>query len=387
MNKKLIVGFRSSLILFLAFFIVTCSSEQQPKQAPKQEVNVVVANQMDITNHVEFVGQVSGAQDIEIRARVDGFLEGIHFDEGFPVKKGQLLYTIDSQPYKAEVTSYQSKVAEAKTAYAKAQSDLNRYKPLAESNAVSKADLDAAQAQYDAAISSVQAAEANLELAKIKLSYTRISSPLDGIIGKTQSDIGEYVGKSMSTIVLNTVSQIDEIIVEFFLPENQYLQLVKVLGNTNRIFEKNDTSEEKIELVLGDGSLHKHKGVVNFIDRGIDESTGTILIQTQFNNPERILRPGQYAKVRIPIVVEDAIVIPQKCVMELQGQYSVFVVNSENKVEIKQVETGNKSDDFWIINSGLNSGDKIIIDGLQKVKNGSDVKATEIEFISQTKSN
>jgi len=377
---------KAAALMLAAFFMFACAEEKK-QQRPPQEVNVVKAVQQDIINNVEFVGQVYGQQDIEIRARVDGFLEGIHFNEGFPVKKGQLLYSIDSQPYRAEVTSYQSRVAEAETAYAKAQSDLNRYKPLAESNAVSKADLDAAQAQFDAAESSVQAAEANLELAKIKLSYTKILSPLSGIIGKTQSNIGEYVGKSLNTIVLNTVSQIDEIIVEFFLPENQYLQLITALENAGRIFEKDDYTEDKLELILGDGSIHKYKGSVNFIDRGIDPSTGTILIQTHFKNPDRILRPGQYAKVRIPITVEDAIIIPQKCVVELQGQYSVFVVNAENKVESRQVVQGDKSGDFWIINDGLKAGEKVIVDGLQKVRNGSVVNATAIEFKSQTKSN
>jgi membrane fusion protein (multidrug efflux system) len=388
MNKKLIVGFKGILVLLFALAISNCTPKQQQQvQIPPQQVNVVKAIQQDIIHNAEFVGQVYGHQDIDIRARVDGFLEGIHFDEGFPVKKGQLLYTIDSQPYRAEVTSYQSRLAEAKIAYAKTQSDLNRYKPLAEANAVSQADLDAAQAQFDAAESSVQAAEANLELANIKLSYTKISSPISGIIGKTQSDIGEYVGKSFETILLNTVSQIDEILVEFFLPENQYLLLIKELQNTDRVFEKNDNTENKLELLLGDGSIHEHKGAVNFIDRGIDPSTGTILIQTRFKNPKRILRPGQYAKVRIPIEEEDAIIIPQKCVVELQGQYSVFVVNSENKVESRQIVAANKSGDYWVISEGLKAGEKIIIDGIQKVRNGSAVEATEIEFKSQTKSN
>ena len=387
MKKRLLVSIKSSFVLLLALLLANCKNEQQQKQAPIQEVNVVSVKQNDITNYVEYVGQVYGYQDIEIRARVDGFLDGIHFKEGFPVKKGQLLYTIDSQPYKAEVSAAQSRLAEAKTAYAKAQSDLNRYKPLAASNAVSMADLDAAQAQYDAAVATVQAAEAGLDLSKIKLSYTQIHSPINGIIGKTQSDVGEYVGKSYNTIVLNTVSKIDEIIVEFFLPENQYLQLINTIEDGNKIFEERERAEGNIELILSDGSLHKFKGSVNFIDRSIDPSTGTILIQTTFNNPNRIIRPGQYTKVRIPIPVKDAIIVPQKCVVELQGDYSVFVVNSDNKVESRQIIPGSKSGDLWVINEGLKAGEKIIIDGLQLVRNGSEVRATEIEFKSQTTPN
>jgi membrane fusion protein (multidrug efflux system) len=386
MKKNKVFSLKISLIVIMAVLMLNCSEKQAVKMPP-QKVNVVKVVQQDIINNVEFVGEVSGLKDIEIRARVDGFLEGIHFKEGFQVKKGQLLYTIDSQPFQAEVSSYKSRLAESKTAYAKAQGDLNRYKPLAESNAVSQADLDAAQAQFDAAGASVQAAEANLELAQIKLGYTRIYSPINGVIGKTQSNVGEYVGSSFSTIVLNTVSKIDVLLVEFFLPENQYLQLAKTLESVGGIFEMEDDRENNLELLLGDGSIHEYKGALNFIDRGIDPSTGTILIQTRFKNPERILRPGQFAKVRIPINFEDAIVIPQKCVVELQGQYSVFVVNNENKVESRQIVSGNKSGDYWVVSEGLKAGEKIIIDGIQKVRNGSEVNATEIEFKSQTKSN
>lgn len=386
MKKRVLVVLKSSLFLLLILLFVNCNKQQPQTQAPAQEVNVVEVSQRDVTNHTDFVAQVYGAQDIEIRARVDGFLEGIHFEEGFRVTKGQLLYTIDSQPYRAEVSSFESKLAEAQTALAKAKSDLTRYKPLAESNAVSMADLDAAQAQYDAAISSVQAAEANLEISKIKLGYTRITSPLNGIIGKTQSDIGEYVGKSLNTVVLNTVSQIDEITVEFFLPENQYLEVIKSIEDASSLFDKRDYRESKLELILSDGSIHNHKGSVNFIDRGIDPSTGTLLIQSSFKNPNKILRPGQFAKVRIPVIVEDAIIVPQKCVIELQGQYSVLVVNN-NKVESRQIVPGARSGDLWIIKEGLKAGDKIVIDGLQKVRNGSEVNATEIEFKSQTTPN
>jgi membrane fusion protein (multidrug efflux system) len=142
-----------------------------------------------------------------------------------------------------------------------------------------------------------------------------------------------------------------------------------------------------LELILADGSQHEYKGLVNFIDRGIDPNTGTILIQTTFKNPNRLIRPGQYTKIRIPIPAEDAIIVPQRCVVELQGQYSVMVVNSENKVESRSVVPGMKNGDLWVIDEGLNAGEKIIIDGLQKVRNGSEVDPTEIEFTSQTETN
>ena len=386
MNKVKTFGFRSGLIILLAIVLINCAPKQQVK-IPPQKVNIVTVSQKDVTHSMEFVGQIYGYKDIPIRARVDGFLEGIHFKEGYPVKKGQLLYTIDSQPFEAEVSSYQSKVAEAKTMYAKAEADLNRYKPLAESKAVSEADLDAAQAHFDAAESSVQAAEANLRLAKIKLGYTKILSPIQGVIGKTQARIGEYVGKSQSTIVLNTVSKIDEIFVEFFLTERQYLYFMKDLGSADSLFQNNENANKKLELILADGSVHDSKGHVSFLDRAVDSNTGSLLVQAQFENKKRIIRPGQYAKVRIPIVVEDAIAIPQKCITELQGNFSVFIVNSENKIETRQIAVGAKIGDYWVIKDGLKVHDKVVIDGIQRVRTDMKVDATEIEFESQSNSN
>ena len=386
MNKIATSVFKNGLIVLLAIVLINCAPKQQVKMQP-QKVNVIVTQQKNITDYKEFVGQIYGYKDISIRARVDGFLEGIHFREGYPVKKGQLLYTIDSQPFEAEVSSYQSKVAEAKTMYAKAEADLNRYKPLAESNAVSKADLDAAQAQYDAAESSVQAAEANLRLAKIKMGYTKILSPIYGIIGKTQAKIGEYVGKSQSTVVLNTVSRIDEIFVEFFLTESQYLGVMKHLGSADTLFYSREEKNKILELILADGSIHDSKGHISFLDRAIDSNTGSLLVQAQFENSKRIIRPGQYAKIRFPLIIEDAIVIPQKCVIELQGQFSVFIVNIENIIETRQIVAGAKIDDFWVIEDGLKAGEKVVIDGVQKVRSGVEVNATEIEFESQSNSN
>jgi len=374
---------KAILFLLIIFSIISCSQQEQ-KQMPLQEVKVVEVLQDSIVNKVDFVAQVYGYQDISIRARVSGFLEGIHFNEGFPVKKGQLLYTIDDQPFQAEVAAMQSLLAEAKSFYAKAQSDLNRYKPLAESNAVSQADLDAAQVQFEAAEAQVQAAEANLEISKIQLSYCKIYSPINGIIGKSLAEIGELVGQ-MPLVVLNTVSMIDQIQVEFFLPENQYLQIVQRTGS-DVMFEKPDPRNKRIELVLADGSIHDHKGYVIFVDRGVDSNTGTILIQTQFENPDRLIRPGQFANIRIPVIFNDAIIIPQRCVKELQGQYSVFVVGADNVVENRQISAGAKIGDLLVVSEGLNKGEKIIIDGIQKVRNGVSVNPTLIEFESQVAS-
>lgn len=372
-------------ILFIAAIIVFSCSEEQKKQLPPPNVKVVVVVQKDITNKVDFVGEVYGFQDISIRARVSGFLDGIHFKEGSHVKKGQLLYSIDSQPFEAEVAAQQSSLAEAKSVYAKAQSDLKRYKPLAETNAVSQADLDGAQLQFEAAEAKVEAAKANLEIAQLKLGYAKIYSPIDGVIGKSLAKAGEVVGQA-PLIVLNTVSNMEDIHVEFFLPENQYLRTAQILRASPELIKESKEQDGLLELVLADGSIHDYKGSINFIDRGVNSTTGTILIQTTFKNPDGLIRPGQYAKVRIPVNYNDAIIIPQKCVKELQGQYSVFTVNAENKVETRQIEAGIKVGDMWIVTKGLNAGEKVLIEGLQKVRNGVTVSPEVVEFNSQFES-
>ncbi|RIJ47571.1 efflux RND transporter periplasmic adaptor subunit [Maribellus luteus] len=381
MNKPNLTKSRLIVAFMIAFSLFGCR-QTGVKQMPPVNVEVVNVKQQNIVEKVDFVGEVSGYQDISIRARVPGYLEGVHFKEGFPVKKGQLLYTVDKQVYEAEVAAKQSLLAEARSQFAKAKSDFDRYKPLAESNAVSMADLDAAKLQFDAATSMVEAAEANLEIAKINLSYTQIKSPIDGIIGKSQADVGELVGQ-YPIVVLNTVSKMDEIFVEFFLPENQYLRVIKMADNSKDIFDASRYLKEDMELVLADGSIHDYKGSVTFIDRGVNSNTGTILVQTHFKNPDRIVRPGQYAKVRIPIEHKNALLVPQKCIKELQGQYSVFVVNPENKVETRQITPGNKIGDLWLIKDGLLAGDRIISEGIQKVKNDMVVNPTVVEFNSQ----
>jgi membrane fusion protein (multidrug efflux system) len=325
---------------------------------------------------MEFVGQVYGFKDIAIRARVEGFLEGIHFDEGSRVKKGTLLYTLESQPFEEAVAEKMSMVAEAKTALAYAASDLNRIRPLAEQNAVSQSDLDSAVALHEAAVASVEAAEANLRAANIQLSYTKISSPISGIIGKTKAKVGDFVGKSPNPVILNMVSQIDTVLVEFFITESQYLTFAR-----NFLSKKSseDVQEEAadLELILADESLYEHKGRYDFIDREVDPTTGAILIQASFPNPNELLRPGQFAKVKGQVaLVEEGIIIPQRAVMELQGLHSVYLIDDSNKVVKQSVKVGPKIKDFWLITEGLQSGEKVVYEGLQKVKEGITVNPT-----------
>jgi membrane fusion protein (multidrug efflux system) len=368
-------------ILFVLFF--SCSQkEEQKTQAPPTQVTVVVTQAKDVPIYQEFVGQIYGFKDIAIRARVEGFLEGIHFEEGAGVKKGALLYTLERQPFEADVAAKLSRVAEAKTMLAKAKSDLGRIEPLAKERAVSQSDLDAAVAQYEASIESVKAAEANLKASKIQLGYTKIYSPITGIIGKTKAKVGDFVGRSPNPVILNTVSRIDTVLVEFFITERQYLQLARRFSSeVESAAQKNRKGE--LELILADGTLYGYKGKPEFIDRNVDPTTGAMLVQASFPNPQALLRPGQFGKVKAPVtVVKGGILVPQRCVVELQGTYSVYVIGDGDKVQIRGVEVGPKIKQFWLITEGLKPGERIVYEGLQRVREGAVVKPTVKEIQS-----
>ena len=362
-------------MLFLLLFSCSKKDEQQA-QAPPPQVTVVVTQAKDVPIYQEFVGQIYGFKDIAIRARVEGFLEGIHFEEGSRVEKGALLYTLESQPFEADVAAKMSRVAEANTMLAKAKSDLDRIEPLAKENAVSQSDLDGAVAQYEASIESVNAAKANLRASNIQLGYTKIYSPITGIIGKTNAKVGDFVGRSPNPVILNTVSRIDTVLVEFFITETQYLQLARRYSSEVKSADQK-TRKGELELILADGSLYGYKGKPEFIDRNVDPTTGAILVQASFPNPKELLRPGQFAKVKALVaVVKDGILIPQRCVVELQGLYSVYIVGEGDKDQTRRIKVGPKIKQFWLITEGLKPDEHVVYEGLQRAKDGAVVKPT-----------
>ena len=360
------------LFVVISLSLIFSCKDESVKVIPPQKIKVYKVTSKTVPIYEEFVGQVFGEKDIPIRARVEGFLDEIHFMEGSNIEKGKLLYVIDPDPQKEAVAAKQSMVAQANTLLIQKESDLNRIKPLAALDAVSKRELDMAQAQRDAAISSLKAANADLNIAKINLSYTRILSPIDGIIGRTLAREGEFVGKNPNPVILNTVSDISNIRVQFFLSENEYLRIAEKYSKAQR--DSTEGAEVKkiaVELYLSNGNLFNQKGLLDFIDRNIDTSTGTILVQATFPNPDKIIRPGQFVRVKVKVMdLQDALLVPQKCLIELQGQYSVLIVNKENKIETVQVVIGEKIPGYTIIKSGIKSGDQLILEGLQKAKPG-----------------
>lgn len=376
--KKIVLNFLC--ILFLSFFACDKEeTEQAPPLLPKVTVYQTEAHEVPI--YQEFVGQIYGYEDIAISARVEGYLEGIHFEEGFPVEKGKLLYTLESQQFEADVAAKMSGVASAETIKTEAETYLNRIKPLAEEKAVSQSDLDSAVAHYEVGISSVKAAKANLRAAKIQLGYTKIYSPISGIIGKTKAKVGDFVGRSPNPIILNTVSRIDTVLVQFFITESQYLMFMRRYISDSEASRVEEKKSGNLELILSDGSVYAHKGQGNFLNREVDPTTGALLIQASFPNPDELLRPGQFAKVRAEVeVVKDGILIPQRCVMELQGTFSVYGVGAENKIQAKEVKVGPRIKSFWLIREGLKAGEKVVYEGLQKVKDGTVVEAKVIDI-------
>jgi len=356
---------------------------KKPEMGPPQ-IPVFQTKSELITLHKDFVGQTYGLFDISIRARVDGYLEGIHFREGGRVKKGQLLYSIDPAPLNAKVAEALSMVAQAKTNLVKAESDYKRYKPLAETNAVSQSDYDAALANYGAAQASLEAAQASLDYAKIQKSYTSIHAPISGIIGRSEAKVGDYVGREPNPVVLNTVSRLDTILVQFHATELQYLNMAKYEKAQEAI--RNPQKEEKeaeVQLYFADGSKHSELGKVDFIGRNIDPTTGTLMVQTSFPNPDELIRPGQFARIRVKFTdPEETILIPLKCLQEVQGKFNIFVVNEDNTIEFRSIEIGETIQDMVVIQSGLKINERVVMEGLNRVSSGMKVIPEIKEFKS-----
>ena len=365
----------SRVIIFaLALTLGACdSSDKAAREMPPLAVRVTQATVQDVILSMEMVGTTMGTQDVPIRTRVEGYLETMEFEEGTFVKKGDMLYTIDAQPFQAKLVAAQSELAGTQTTRAKTQADLARIRPLAEINAVSEQDLDSAVAQEAAARASVRASEANVELAEIELSYTQIQAPIDGLIGLTKAKPGEFVGRDPNPVVLNTLSDIDPIRVRFSISEQEYLVLAR--HNSTRDTRSNARSRpDDLVLLLADGSEHPELGTLIASAQSISTETGTYTLEAAFPNPNKVLLPGQFARVRAKYwQLDDAIVIPRKAVIEMQGRFRVYAVNQQGLVEAIDIELGPKTGNDVVVSSGLEGGETIIVEGLQKVRPGMQV--------------
>ncbi|GAA0879026.1 efflux RND transporter periplasmic adaptor subunit [Algoriphagus jejuensis] len=343
------------------------------------KVNVVKAIQSDVPLYEDFVAQVYGQSDVDIRSRVEGWVTSVNFKEGSQVKKGQLLYTIDDIEYKNRLDRQASEVTQATTELVRAESELSRVKPLTELNALSKKDLDNAVAEYEAAKAHVAATKSSLENAKVELGYTRVLAPFDGLVGISNVREGDYVSRT-GTSVLTTISSITGVRVRFEISEREYLRIAQ------QSMEDRESARNNVQLLLADGSVYGEMGTVDFANREIDPSTGTLTMEASFPNPDGLLRPGLFVKARILFsTYTGAVMIPQRAVVQLQHISQVYLVNASDSLKVTTIETGPKIGDAWIIKSGLKAGDRVAIIGSAGVSANSKIEVVEQKWPEENK--
>lgn len=380
--KLLIVGTVGLLVAIVTVLLVRPKhASGAPAAVDPTEVEVVQVEQKDVPVYGEWIGTLDGLENADVRAQVTGYLLEQGYKEGAFVKKGQLLFQIDPRPFQSALDQAEGQLAQSQASLANAQAvqgrtqlDVERYTPLAREKAVTQQDLDnaiqnnlAAKATVETAKAQIRTLEAAVETAKINLGFTRLVAPIDGVAGQAQLQVGSLVGPGSGPVT--SVSTLDPVKVNFTVGEPQYLDWRRRFP-TETSRQAADRSLH-LELILADGSTYPHQGRFYFADRQVSEGTGAIRIAGLFPNPNNILRPGGYAKVRAVIRIQhNGLLVPQRAVSDLQGTYQVAVVDAENKVSIRSVKVGDRVDNNWIITEGLNRGETIVAEGVQKVHNG-----------------
>ena len=358
-NGRLFMAVLVPIFMFSAMFLIGCKKEQQAPPPPP-EVEVVAVIQKDVPIYSEYVGTADGLVNATIRAQVQGYLIKQNYKEGDLVKKGQVLFEIDPRTFQAALEQANGQLAAQQARWDTTTANLKRIKPLAAQNAVSQKDLDDATGAEQAAHAAVYAAQAAVDKAKLDLGFTKVTSLIDGIAGIAKAQIGNLVGPGASE-ELTTVSTVNPIKVYVQVSEQEYM----------KVMEKHQKEKLKLalELILADGSVYPHKGEIAFADRQVDVQTGTIRVAALFPNPGNLLRPGQFAKIRVVMETKKgALLIPQRAVSEVQGRYMVAVIGPENKADIRTVQVGEQIGSDRIISEGLKPGEKVVAEGIQKVK-------------------
>ena len=363
-------------------------------QPSTSDVEVVQVEKKDVPIYAEWIGTLDGLVNADVRAQVTGYLLKQGYQEGAFVKQGQLLFQIDPRPFQAALDQVQGQLAQAQAALANAQAvqrrtelDVQRYTPLAEQQAASQQDLDnsvqnnlAAKATVETAKAQIKTYEAAVETAKINLDFTRLVAPIDGIAGQAQLQVGALVTPGSG--VVTSVSTVNPIKVYITVGEPQYLGWRKRFPTESSRLQAD--KELRLQLILADGSTYPDEGKFYFADRQVDQSTGAIRIAGLFPNPNNVLRPGGYGKVRAVIRTQPgALLVPQRAVSELQGGYQVAVVNGDNKVDVRTVTVGDRVGNQWIVTSGLNAGDRVVAEGVQRMRTG--VHVNPKPFVAQAK--
>ncbi len=359
----------AGLAIALLFGAWGCKKAAAPVAPPVPEVVVTDVVQRNVPVYSEWVGTTEGFVNADIYPKISGYLLKQNYRDGDQVRTGQLLFQIDDREYKAALDQALGDLGQKEADYKKNQQDLSRYKPLYDQQVISKQDYDHVNQTTRASAAAVASAQAAVETAKLNEQWTQVNSPIDGIAGIAKTQVGNLVSP---TSLLTTVSQLDPIKVEFPISEREYLHFADKI---NRHEKDGDSKQDPdLEMVLADGSTYKYRGRFYVANRQVNIQTGTIKIQGIFPNPDNVLRPGLYAKIRSATDVrKDALLVPQAAVLETQGQYQVAVVGADNKVTMRMVKTGKQVGDLRIIDDGVSPGERVITEGLQKVSDGMEV--------------
>jgi len=367
-------GFRAApLALFLlpatVVFAAGCASPKAAPSIPSPEVEVATVIQKDVPIYSEWIATLDGYVNAQIQPQVTGYVIRQTYKEGSFVRKGQILFQIDPRPFQALLDQVNAQLAQAQAQLGKTQMDVDRDTPLAKERAIAQSQLDNDIQANQAAKAVVKAAEAQVEQAKLNLEFTDVKSLLNGISGIAQVQIGNLVNP---TTVLTSVSQINPIKAYFSISEQEYIHFA---DRINAETQKETPHGPPFELILADGSVFPHKGVGLLINRQVDVATGSIQGISSFPNPKNALRPGQFGRLRAaPEIRNGALLVPQKAVSELQGNYQLVVVGADNKASIRPVKVGARVGPLWIVESGVKAGETVVVEGLMKVQNGAAVK-------------
>ncbi len=356
------------LALLSAFFLVGCSEKKAAGPPPPPDVQVVIVEQKDVPVYSEWVTTLDGYVNAQIRPQVTGYLLKRNYEEGRIVHKGDVLFVIDARPFQAALEAARALQAEAEAKLTKTTLDVDRDTPLAREKAIPQAQLDNDIQAKAAAQAMVDAAKAQVEQARLNLEFTKVRSLVDGVAGLAQGQMGDLVGP---TTVLTSVSQVDPIKAYLSLSEQEYLWAARRISDVTSGKEVLSQGDKVLELVLGDGTTFSQKGWWILIDRQVDPKTGTVRVAGAFQNPGNILRPGQFGRIRtVTFVAKGAVLVPQRAVTEIQGSYQVAVVGADKKVAIRPVKVGDRVGSLWIVTEGLEPGEQVIAEGIQRVKAG-----------------
>jgi len=357
--------------------IVGC--KKAPFKLPDTEVLIALPVQRDVAVHNEWVATLDGYVNAEIRPHVSGYIISQNYREGDVVRKGQILFEIDPRPFQATLDGAKGELSQAKAQLGKSAIDVERDTPLAAQKAVPKEKLDNEIQAKLAAEAMVQSGEAAVERAELDLGWTKVTSLVDGVAGIAEVQMGNLVGP---TVRLTSVSQVDPIKVYFPVSEQEYLRAKHVSSNGQPL----QLFTNEPELILADGTVYPHKGKILWTDRQVDTSTGTIRLVAAFPNPGNILRPGLYGRVRIQTSAQkNALLVPQSAVKEIQGGYQVAVVGADKKVSIRPVKAGEKVGTMWVITEGLQSDDEVVVEGIEKVKDGTTVVPKTVQIQAEAR--